>query len=107
MRRNILITILSISLSIGFTYSVEAGWLEKTKKVFNDTSKLVKKTLVPDKKTEVDKTSEPKKVEKQNLEKSTKVPNTSSDDSERTSSENWDEIDSDIDEALDVDLLID
>jgi len=104
MRRSILITILSISLSIGFTCSVEAGWLEKA---FNDTSKAVKETLGPDKEAEVDKTSEPKKVEKQNPEKSTKVSNTSSDDAERSSSENWDEIDSDIDEALDVDLLID
>jgi len=89
-----------MSLSIGFTYSVEAGWLD-------DTSKSVKETLVSDKETEVDKTSEPKTGEKQNPEKSNKVSNTSSDDSERTSSENWDETDSDIDEVLDVYLLFD
>jgi len=90
MRRNILITILSMSLSIGFIYSVEADWLD-------DTSNLVKETLVSDKETKVDKTSEPKKGEKQNPDKSTKVSN--------PSSENSDEIDSDIDEALDVYLL--
>ncbi|NQU14357.1 MAG: hypothetical protein HQ561_09415 [Desulfobacteraceae bacterium] len=94
MGRNILITILSISLSIGFTYSVEAGWLQKTEKVFKDTSKSVEETLGSHKETEVDKTSEPKEAEKQNPEKSTKVSKTSSDDSERTSSEKWDEIDS-------------
>ena len=100
MRRNILITILSMSLSIGFIYSVEAGWLD-------DISNSVKETLLSDKETEVDKTSDPKTGEKQNPEKSKKVSNTSSDDSERASSENWDETDSDIDEALDVYLLFD
>jgi len=106
MRRNILITILSISLSIGFTYSVEAGWWEKTTEVLNDASKSVNEILVSDKETKVDKTSEPKEVGKQNPEKTTKVSNTSSDDSEPNSSENWDEIDSTIDEVLDIDLLI-